>query len=766
MTKDLERDLGLGAVIAISMGAMIGSGIFILPGVAMAEAGPAVILAFVIAAILVVPAALSIAELGTAMPEAGGDYVFIERGLGPSFGTIAGLGTWLMLMLKGSLALYGGMFYIDFIYSLPTWELAVPLLEASLPIPGVRALGITFALIFIGINLIGVKQTGGIQSIMVVIMLIILGVFVAATIVQVDGANYDGFFDEGIDGILGATALVLVSYAGVTKVAAVAEEIENPGRNLPLGLAISLGVTAFLYALLVFVLVGVMEAEDLADSNEPMAEATELLFGNAVLGGFEVGFFAVVGIIIAAVLALVSTANAGILTASRYPLALSRDKLFLERFEYIHPRFNTPTVAILTTGAAIIFIVATQNVDEIAKMAGAFQILVYILVCGALIAFRERDLEWYNPDFHTPGYPWVQLFGIVSGIFIITQMEAREILGSIAIVILGFLWFKYYAADKVDREGVAKGLARREAGRQFVQDTEAQLERADEFEILIPIRQDVTREQEDALINMAAPIVKQRGGHIRVVRFDEVPDQVPLDTAAAELSEADVEFEQRTDELVRDLEVPVEVGEIVSHDTRHAVVNFAERSGADLILARQEATSRLGTLFGRDTDWIMEHAPCDVVFVQHEQRVDVNEIAVVTDRSPFNDPLKVELANAMADILGARIRFLFAVDESAPEELAETIADYHDELDDLCTVPVESTIVRTDEGVSGLSRELESSDLVIVSTVTHRRLPDLLIEQRSDRLAAAIEQPVLLVHSKQTRRGSFLRPILDRLLFD
>ncbi|MFP8954380.1 amino acid permease [Natrialbaceae archaeon A-arb3/5] len=771
MTKDLERDLGLFAVIAISMGAMIGSGIFILPGIAMAEAGPAVIVAFVIAAILVVPAALSIAELGTAMPEAGGDYVFIERGLGPSFGTIAGLGTWLMLMLKGSLALYGGMFYINFIYQLPTWELMIPGLGAALPIPGVRALGITFALVLIAVNLVGVKQTGGLQLIMVIIMLVILSGFVVGSIVQVEGANFDGFFDEGIDGILTATALVLVSYAGVTKVAAVAEEIENPGRNLPLGLLGSLIATSFLYALLVFVLVGVMEGDALADSNEPMADATDMLFGGITmvmpgLGDVPVGFLAVATIILAALLALVSTANAGILTASRYPLALSRDKLFLEKFEYIHPRFNTPFVAILTTGAIIIFIVATQDVDEIAKMAGAFQILVYILVCGALIAFRERDLEWYDPDFDTPGYPWVQLFGIVSGIFIITQMDAQEIIGSIAIVILGFVWFKLYAQDRIEREGVAKGLARREAGRQFVRDTEEQLDREDRFEVLIPIRQDVTREQEDALIQMAAPIVQRRGGHIRVVRFDEVPDQVPLDTAAAELSAADVEFEERTDELVRYLEVPVEVGEIVSHDTRHAVVNFAERTGADLVLARQEATSRLGTLFGRDTDWIMEHAPCDVVFVQHEQRVDVNEIAVVTDQSPFNDPLKVELADAMADVLGARVRFLFAVSEDAPDELIETIEGYHDELDELCTVPVESVVVPTDDTVEDLSRELESSDIVMLSTVTHRRLPDLVVEQRSDRLAAAIEQPVLLVHSKKTRRGSFLRPILERVLFD
>ncbi len=772
MTKDLERDLGLFAVIAISMGAMIGSGIFILPGVAMAEAGPAVILAFVIAAILVVPAALSIAELGTAMPEAGGDYVFIERGLGPSFGTIAGLGTWLMLMLKGSLALYGGMFYINFIYQLPTWELGVPGLGMALTIPGVRALGITFAIVLIAVNLFGVKQTGGLQLIMVIVMLAILSAFVAGSIIHVEGANFGGFFDEGIDGILSATALVLVSYAGVTKVAAVAEEIEYPGRNLPLGLLISLIATAFLYALLVFVLVGVVEGPELTGTEEPMAEATALLFGDLTIwGGIPVGTLAIGAIVLAALLALVSTANAGILTASRYPLALSRDNLFLNKFEYIHPRFSTPFVAILTTGAIIIFIVATQEVDEIAKMAGAFQILVYILVCGALIAFRERDLEWYNPDFHTPGYPWVQLFGIFSGIFIITQMDAQEIIGSIAIVVFGFVWFRWYAKDKIDREGVAKGLARREAGKQFVRDTEDQLaqnghQEGTQYELLIPIRQDVSRDQENTLIQLAAPIARRREGRIRVVRFDEVPDQVPLDTAADELSEADLRFEERTDDLVRDLDVPVEVGEIVSHDTRHAVVNFADRIDADLILARQEATSRLRTLFGRDTDWIMEHAPCDVVFVQHAHAVEVDEIAVVTDRSPFNDPLKVELADALADVVGARVRFLFPVAENASDELLETIEDYHAELDDICTVPVESTIVQADDTVDGLKRELASADLVMLSTVTHRRLPDLLVEQRSDRIAAVLEQPVLLVHSKKTRRGSFLRPVVDRVLFE
>lgn len=154
------------------------------------------------------------------------------------------------------------------------------------------------------------------------------------------------------------------------------------------------------------------------------------------------------------------------------------------------------------------------------------------------------------------------------------------------------------------------------------------------------------------------------------------------------------------------------------------------------------------------------------MFVQHEEVVDVDELAIVTDRSPFNDPIKVELADAIAAETDASIRFVFAVPESASEELVETVAEYHDELDDLCTVPVISDVIRTDDEIADRSAALGTADLVMLSPVTHRRLPDLFFEQRSDRLAAAVDQPVLLVHSKQTRRGTFLRPILDRLLFD
>lgn len=198
MEKELEWDLGLVSVVAISTGAMIGSGIFVLPGIAMAESGPAVILAFALAALLVFPAALSISELGTAMPDAGGDYVFIERGMGPAAGTVAGLGTWLMLMFKGALALVGGMFYLDVLLTLPS--------HASVAI----AVGTALVLI----NLVGVKQTGQLQSVMVIVLIAILSVFVIATITRVESAQYSPFFARGYGGLITATTTVLVSYAG------------------------------------------------------------------------------------------------------------------------------------------------------------------------------------------------------------------------------------------------------------------------------------------------------------------------------------------------------------------------------------------------------------------------------------------------------------------------------------------------------------------------------------------------------------------------
>lgn len=603
MAEELERDLGLVSVIAISMGAMIGSGIFILPGLAMAEAGPAVILAFVIAAILVVPAAVSIAELGTALPEAGGDYIFIERGMGPAAGTIAGLGTWLMLMFKGALALVGGMLYLAPIITYFGLEVTEFHLEL---------LAVVVGIILITVNVIGVKQTGGLQKILVVLMLFILGGFVGLNIGSVEAESYTGFFEAGTVGLLSATAMVLISYGGVTKVAAVAEEIEDPGRNLPLGLLLSLGITTGLYALIVFVLVGTVDAATLEGSEVPMVDGVEPVFG----------IIAVVLVVVAAMAALISTANAGILTASRYPFALSRDNLLPDTFGAVSERFRTPVPAILTTGIAMIVIILALPVEEIAKTAGAFQIVVYVLVCLSLIAFRIKDPEWYEPEFRSPLYPWIQLFGVVSGVFILTQMDTLPLIGGVGIVALGALWYAYYGRARVDRTGIVSDA--------IIEEIEPEPERKP-HRIVVPV---ANPETERDLIRVAAAEARTHDdAELVVMNVVTVPEQTALAQEVAKEKqrlEAQQELLAVAESIVDEYEVGFRTRSIVGRSVADAVLHVVDDEAADgLVMGWSGQFKRREHVLGSNIDRILEQAPCTVSLVRPGTTVGGDIVAFV-----------------------------------------------------------------------------------------------------------------------------------------
>ena len=582
----LERELGLTSIIAISMGAMIGSGIFILPGLAMAEAGPAVILAFVIAGILVFPAALSIAELGTAMPEAGGDYIFIERGLGPAAGTVAGLGTWLMLMFKGALALVGGMFYLEAIFVLPP----------------VETVAVIIGTILILVNVFGVKQTGGLQSIMVVVMVVILSLFVLVSLMNVESNQFFPFFDGGFTGLMTATVMVLISYGGVTKVAAVAEEIKNPDRNLPLGLMLSLIVTTILYALIVFVLVGIIDGEELAGSNIPMVDAVEPFFG----------YIGVVLIVLAAMLALISTANAGILTASRYPFALSRDKLIPEFFAHISTRFNTPITAILVTGGAMLIIILLLPVEDIAKTAGSFQIVVYILVNVTIIAFRVRKPLWYQPKFKSPAYPYVQLFGILSGLYLLTQMELLPLVGGVGIFIFGILWYYSYGRKRMDTE--RSSIIRETISTSY----EYEPSTDQPYRIIVPI---ANPNSQGNLLRLVASIANSReNAEVIVVNIDLVPDQ----TALAQELQFNPERVKKQDELVaairsaaKELDFNLETRALIGRNVSNIVLNMIENERADeVILGWKGRRKKKKFVLGSNIDPIVKNAPCKVALIK------------------------------------------------------------------------------------------------------------------------------------------------------
>jgi amino acid transporter/nucleotide-binding universal stress UspA family protein len=734
MTKDLERDLGLPAVLAISIGAMIGSGIFILPALAIDLAGPGVVLAYLLAGLLVVPAALSKSEMATAMPEAGGTYIYIERGMGPLLGTIAGVGTWFSLAFKGALALVGGVPYLVLLFDLP-----------------VKPVALALAVVLILVNLLGAKQTGRLQVAIVVVMLAALMWFIYGGTPAITATQYEGFFADGAGGLLAATGLVFVSYAGVTKVASVAEEVENPDRNIPLGILGSLGFTTILYVLIVAVMVGVTPLDELADTETPMAIAAEATLAQA----------GIVAVVLAAILALISTANAGILSSSRYPFAMSRDKLAPDRFAIVSDRFGTPTTAITLTGGVMLVLIAFVPIFEIAKLASAFQILVFILINIAIIAFRHADLDDYEPSFESPLYPAMQVFGVLSGIVLLTQMGVVALVGAVVITIGSAVWYWFYARPRIDREGIAIDSIRRKTGREIVDRTKVSLE-PQAYDVLVALTEGTTEERERRLVRIAADIARKHDGGVTIIQFDEVPDQVPLEYASETQSPADLQFEAQTGALSEEFDVPIQYGEIVSHDTKHAIVNFAAHEESNAILMERHPGRLSHQFIGSPIEWILRHAPCDVILAEDRAFDDVSEITVLTDQSPY-DPSKVQIADALAGELGATIRLVYAVEQSVTSDFKETLDDYHSELTALCSAPVTTEIVETDGSIEDLITVAQTAEFLVLSR--NYRLRHELRDSVSDQIIDTVQIPALGVHTDEAERPGLLGRLLERIVF-
>jgi len=421
----LKKHLKFPAVFAFGIGPMLSSGIFLLPGMVFAKVGPASILAYLVAGVLIIPSLLSKAELATAMPRAGGTYYFLDRSMGPMVGTIAGIGTWLALSFKSAFDLIGLGAYLVIFLALPVKPVALALCV------GFGALSIT-----------GVKNVGRLQGILVATLLGLLVFFIARGIFQVDHSHFTPFFLKGSGSFLGAVGFVYVGFTGLTKVASMAEEVDNPDRILPLGMLAALSVTMVIYMLAMYVIIGLVPAADLAHTLTPFADTARTFMGDA----------GVIVMAVAALIAFSASANAGLTSASRYPLAMSRDRLISTYFRKLG-RFHTPARSIiLTTGFMVVLIMALSP-EGIAKLASAFQILIFGLINLAVIVMRESKIASYDPGFRSILYPWLQIIGILSTVILIPELGMLPVIASGTIVLVGVLWYIYYAQKRVARGG-------------------------------------------------------------------------------------------------------------------------------------------------------------------------------------------------------------------------------------------------------------------------------------------------------------------------
>lgn len=421
----LRKELSLLDVYVIATGTTL-SAFFLLPGLAAQQAGAAMPLTYLIAALPMVPAIFCAVELATAMPRAGGAYYFLDRSLGPLAGTIGGAGTWLALVLKTSFALVGiGTYLRLFLPGLPVLPLS---------------LGLAF--LFGTVNALGARKTGRTQAVLVAGLLTILCWFTVHGSIRIDTNLARRMFDSDIDAVLRTAGLVAISYVGITNVASVSEEIRSPERNFPRGVFLALGTAVVVYSLGSFVMVGLVPSEQLAGNLTSVVLVAERMGGRA-------GVLLVTG---AAVLAFASVANAGILSSSRYPLAMSRDHLLPRCFSVVSRR-GTPVNSVIATVGVLALVLVGLDPTQIAKLAGAFQLLVFAGLSLAVIVMRESRLHAYDPGYRSPAYPWLHTFGIIAPLSLIAEMGWMPVLFTAGLVAAGVLWYVHYARHRVARDG-------------------------------------------------------------------------------------------------------------------------------------------------------------------------------------------------------------------------------------------------------------------------------------------------------------------------
>ena len=506
----LHRELTLVDVFCIASGAMISSGLFVLPGLAFAHAGPAVLLSYLLAGFLAVTGMLSQAELVSAMPKAGGTYFYVTRSMGPAIGTVDGFITWFSLSLKSAFALVG---MAAFASLLVAWNMTL--------------IALLLCAVFVALNLLGAKEAGRVQVFLVFGLLAILAFYIIRGAPAVQVGRLEPFAPYGLGAVFSTAGLVFVSFGGLLKVASIAEEVKDPGRVVPLGMILSLVIVTTIYMLVVLVTVGVLDSGTLSGSLTPISDAA----------GAFMGKWGRIILSIAASLAFISTANAGIMAASRYLFSSSRDGLIPAVFGRISPRFRTPYAAIFTTGlfmAAALF----MKIESLVKAASSVLIMTYLFSCLSVIVLRESRLQNYQPRFRAPLYPFVQIAGIIGFGFLLFEMGLNILLINAVLVVVGLFIYWFYGRIMANREYALLHLIERITAKEL---TTYSLE--SELKEIIRERDDIVKDRFDHLVEAATVLDMDK--HMPAVEFFEIVSESLADRLKLEPSQLVQKLEER-----------------------------------------------------------------------------------------------------------------------------------------------------------------------------------------------------------------------------
>ncbi len=746
--RELSKDLGLMAALTIGVGTMIGAGIFVLPATVAADAGPAAGIAFIVAGFIALFTALSISELGTAMPRAGGAYYYINDSLGPILGSIAGWGNWLGLVFATAFYMIGFGSYLTILFPVPD----LFFLSSS------QVGALIAAIIFIFINYYGTKETGQLQIVIVVILVGVLSIFSLVGLFHVEIENLKPIAPPELGGwavVLPAAGLIFVTYLGFAEINTVAEELKDPHRNLPRAVIGSLLFVILLYAIVMFVLMGVTPHATVVEYGEQAV---------ALVAQSLMGWPGLILLTIGGLLATASSANASILASSRICFAMGRDKIITDWLNQIHRKFLTPYRSIAVTGFLILLFIFIGDIALLAKAGSVLHLIVYGLLNIGLIVFRESRSTDYQPSFRVPFYPVVPILGALLSFGLIGFMAPIEILLSLAFVIFGILWYLFYARRHVEPLSLV-GEAIVHAAREPVETVHA-------YKVVVPV---ANPETQGDLLRLAAASARTHyevdTPEIIAVNVLEVPRQTSLEQKII-FEENRVERQrtllQNARKAAEDLKVNIQTRAIVGRNAGKAILNVLKEEHADQVMLGWRGTrSRREHIFGSTLDPILKFAPCEVSLV-HLKQSNPGKIVALAGPGP-HAPVAARRAFELSK-LSNTIPILLNVQrisddrESDPEEAGRQAILRVARAAGLDTLSYKPVVLVTKNIRKTIMESLNNYDTICVGMSATSAVERILFGSLAEQIGKEAKGNVILVRGPFRLHRSIRQAIAERLM--
>ena len=707
----LVRTLSLPSAVAISIGGML-SGIFVLPGVAFGITGRSVSLAFLVAGICIIPAVLSKAELATAMPKSGGTYVYIDRAFGPLFGVVSGIGLWLSLLLKSAFSLVGLSAYLYVLVELDSFYTTI--------------VAIVSLLLVLVLNLFGVKKVGNAQLAIVGVSVTSLVVLIALGFNSVSIVPPTEFLSDGTLGFFGGVAFLYISYAGVTKIAAIAGEISQPEKNLPRTMIISLLLIMAVYVCVSMVLVRFIDGAALSTDIRPIYTAA------AEIGGPIAGYIAgVVG-----VMTLLSMANSGLLASSRFPFAMARDGALPKVFTSISKQYLTPVFSIIVTAIVIALAIIFLDVVKIAKLASAFKVLMFVSVNLAVIVFRETNAQWYRPKYKSPLYPFVQVFGILSGLFLLAFLGSQALLSVLAVFIIGFFVFLAYGR-KTNRSGLLSNYGifsflfrgRRAGTSETGLDQEEVIESiySSDSQIVVPLLGDET--SPEMIVEVASSINPKES--VNAINIIEAPDQTFLEDVNL-ISPKDESVERRILSLRESKDTKVTFESLPTHDVVNTIKNITSVQKCEWLVMGWGGRENTGILVRNPVGWVIKNINSNLALFKDNGVRNISKVVLAV--RPGREGNKfIQVADNICKYYGAGLTLLNVIGKDKKKSVETKLHNKNNSLLKGLSREESSVVIRSNDVVGVISEVSASYDLLIIGSQEKSAWYNVLLGLKSDR---------------------------------